>query len=97
MAEELSDETQVEHQPEASRFAVEEDGRTAVAEYRLEGDGVVFYHTEVPEGLRGEGLAAALAQTALDWAREEGLRVTPECAFIRGWIERHPEYQELTS
>jgi predicted GNAT family acetyltransferase len=97
MAEELSNETQVVHEPEASRFAVEAGGRTAVAEYRRDGDQVVFYHTEVPEGLQGEGVAGALAQTALDWARAEGLRVIPECSFIRGWIERHPEYQDLTA
>lgn len=97
MAEELSNQTQVEHQPDASRFAVEADGQTAVAEYRLEGDRVVFYHTEVPEGLQGEGLGGALARTALDWARAEGLQVTPECSFFRNWIEQHPEDQDLTA
>lgn len=97
MSDERSNDVQVVHQPDASRFAVNAEGKTAVADYRLEDDGVVFYHTQVPEGLQGEGVASALAETALDWARAEGLRVTPECSFFRGWIERHPEYQDLTS
>jgi len=29
--------------------------------------------------------------------RERGLAVVPRCAFIRGWIQRHPDYEDLVA
>src|SRR5207248_10450189 len=40
-------------------------------------------HTEVPEKLRGMGLASSLAETALDWARENNLKVDIICPLGR--------------
>ena len=36
-----------------------------------------------------------LARYALDDARSRGLRVRPRCPFIKSWIRRHPDYQDL--
>jgi predicted GNAT family acetyltransferase len=52
-------------------------------------------HTEVPEPLSGRGIASRLAHAALVYARENGLRVIPTCPFVRSYLERHPEFQEL--
>ena len=80
-----------------SRFEVEVEGQTGVAAYR-ERDGVIeFTHTEVPDALQGQGVAKALAREGLEHARREGLEVVPTCTFIRGYIEKHPEYQDLVS
>jgi hypothetical protein len=32
---------------------------------------------------------------ALDVARSRRLAVLPECDFMRGWIEKHPDYVDL--
>lgn len=80
-----------------SRFEVEVDGQMGVADYRLRGDRIEFTHTEVPPSLRGEGVAQALAREGLEHARREGLEVVPTCQFIRGYIEKHPEYRELVA
>jgi predicted GNAT family acetyltransferase len=34
-------------------------------------------------------------QAALDAARRRKLAVIPECPFVRGWLAKHPEYQDL--
>jgi predicted GNAT family acetyltransferase len=40
-------------------------------------------------------VGAELVRTALDAARAEGAKVVPSCWFVKGWIERHPDYADL--
>ena len=82
--------------PEAARFEVRIDGRLAgFAQYQLRGGTIVFPPTEIQPEFEGKGLGSVLARAALDGARDTGLTVVPECLFIRGYIESHPEYTEL--
>lgn len=80
-----------------SRFEVEVEGKMGVADYRRSGERIEFTHTEVPESLQGQGVGKALAREALEHARREGLEVVPTCRFIAGYIDRHPEYQDLVA
>jgi predicted GNAT family acetyltransferase len=41
--------------------------------------------------------SSALARRALDDARGDGVRVDPQCGFVASYIERHPEYADLTA
>lgn len=85
----------VANNADRNRFEAAVDGGTAVLEYHLDGDVIVFTHTEVPEAARGQGVAEALARTALDYTEEHGLRVRPLCPFVASFIRRHSEYQHL--
>lgn len=85
----------VRHNRTASCFETEVDGHRAVAEYRLEGERMIFTHTFVPPELRGRGLAEKLVRPALAWAREERRRVVPACSYVAVFIERNPEFQDL--
>ncbi|MFC5753975.1 GNAT family N-acetyltransferase [Actinomadura rugatobispora] len=81
---------------EAKRYEVRVDGEPAgFAEYRLRPGKIVFTHTEVDGAFGGQGVGGALARGALDDARAKGLAVVPLCPFIKGWIEKHPDYQDL--
>ncbi len=73
------------------------DGELAGKSYVRRREGyVVFWHTEVDDRFEGLGVGSAIARTALDAvAAEGGTLVKPDCPFIRGWIERHPDYQHL--
>jgi uncharacterized protein len=77
------------------RFELEVDGHVATEHYRLEGNVITFEHTEVPPELGGKGVGSRLVQGALDQVRAEGLKVVAECPFVKGWIGKHPEYQDL--
>jgi uncharacterized protein len=79
-----------------SRFEVEEEGQTAYLEFEVDHTGwMTLWHTEVPEALRGRGLAGTLAKSALDYARERHLKVDVICPVVAGFIEKNPEYKEL--
>jgi predicted GNAT family acetyltransferase len=77
------------------RFEVERAGQVAYLEYALDSRVLTLIHSEIPEGLRGEGVASELARTALEWARENHKQVDVECPFVAGYIKSHPEYADL--
>jgi len=87
----------VTHNEEAQRFEMLVDGLRALMTYRRFPDRIVFAHTEVPQPLEGQGLAAKLARVALDFARVNRLRVVPLCPYVSSFIRKHPEYQDLVS
>ena len=78
-----------------SRFECEVEGHLAICSYDLEPGCITLTHTVVPGALEGRGIGSALARGALEAARERDLRVVPQCAFIRSYIDRHPEYADL--
>ena len=55
----------------------------------------VAVHTIVEPDHGGAGVGTMLARVALDHARAEHLVVIPECSFVRAFVERHAEYQDL--
>jgi len=77
------------------RFEIEQDGQIAYLEYNLAGKVLQLIHSEVPEALRGRGVAAELAKSALEWARENGVKVDVICPSVAAYIEKHPEYSDL--
>ncbi|RDE04839.1 GNAT family N-acetyltransferase [Sphingomonas aracearum] len=77
------------------QFTLEVSGETAVAAYQREGDVIVFTHTVVPPAIEGHGVGSKLIRGALDAARDQGLRVVPQCPFVAAYIQRHPEYADL--
>lgn len=79
-----------------SRYEIRADGDVAgFAAYTRSGDHVTFTHTEIDDAFEGRGLGSRLARAALDHTRQQHRTVTPECPFIAGYIERHPEYNDL--
>lgn len=88
----------VHHNHEQNRFEIDVDGAAlAHADYRREGDTLVFYRTYVPESARGQGHAAKLVRAGLEYARNGNYRVEPSCSYVARYIERHPEYQPLVN
>jgi predicted GNAT family acetyltransferase len=77
------------------RFELERDGLVAHLEYNLTGKVLQLIHTEVPEALRGHGMASALAESALQWAREHEVKVDVICPSVAAYLKRHPEYSDL--
>lgn len=77
------------------QFELEQDGHVAHLQYTIAGHVLALIHTEIPEALRGTGIASTLAKTALDWARENHMKVDVVCPFVAGYLQTHPEYSDL--
>lgn len=79
----------------SGRFELERDRHIAYLEYTIAGDVLALLHSEVPQALRGSGIAATLAKTALDWAEEHHMKVDVVCPFVAEYLQKHPEYSHL--
>ncbi|OBI61405.1 acetyltransferase [Mycolicibacterium fortuitum] len=79
------------------RFTIDVDGKTVgLADYH-DGDGRrIFPHTEVEPQYRGRGLATILIAEALRSTRAAGLRIVPTCWMVAEYIDKHPEYADIT-
>jgi predicted GNAT family acetyltransferase len=85
----------VPQQVTSGRLEIERDGHVAWLEYTLAGKVLQLIHSEVPEALRGQGMASELARSALEWAREQNLKVDVVCPSVAAYLGKHPEYAGL--
>jgi predicted GNAT family acetyltransferase len=88
--------TEVRHAPERSRYELWLDGElVGIADYRIDGDRVVFPHTEIVRHLRGRGHGAELVRGALDDVRGTGRTVVPRCWYVADFLDANPGYADL--
>lgn len=88
----MSEQIQVEHNPQNQCFSAVVDGHQAVLEYRTVDEQTLdFCHTFVTDTLRGKGVAAVLAKAAFAYAKEQQLKVIPSCSYIATYMQRYPQ------
>jgi predicted GNAT family acetyltransferase len=85
----------VRNNPARNRYELEVDGHLAVAVYSLAPGVITFIHTEVPKELGGRGVGTTLARGALEDVRRQGLKVVVRCSFIKAFMAKHPEFNDL--
>lgn len=82
--------------PERRRYEAQLDGELAgVLEYVVTHGRIALVHTEVASEYEGRGIGAALARFALDEARQRGLRVIASCPYVRRYLAKHPEDNDI--
>jgi predicted GNAT family acetyltransferase len=86
----------VVHNESKRRFEVQVESHIAELTYTLQRKTILFTHTGVPSSLEGHGIGSRLVKAGLDYARAKKLKVKTTCWFVSGFLERHPEYQDLT-
>lgn len=85
----------VQNNPARKRYELEAEGHLAATYYELSDGVITFVHTEVPKELEGKGIGSKLIKGALDQVRAAGLKVIPQCPFVKAYIEKHTEYADL--
>jgi len=98
VAEEGQETSQIEVVDDADEHAyvITVDGeRAGKAVYHLRGGRYFFVHTEIDSEFEGKRLGSQLVQFALEDVKLKEGTVVPICPFVRGYIKRHPEYDEL--
>jgi len=96
----LTDELTVVHDEQNNRYVLVRGGiELGQSVYDRPEPGVIeFLHTEIDPELQEHGLGSRLAAGALDDVRANSSdRVVALCPFIRGYIQKHPEYADLKS
>ena len=81
---------------ESDRFSIAVDGTTAgFTEFVDHREQRIFPHTEIDDEFGGRGLASILVGEALAATRAAGKRVVPVCSMVAGYIDKHPEFQDI--
>lgn len=80
---------------EQKRFIATIDGYQAYIEYEVKPDIIILKHIEVDKELSGKGIASELTESVLLGIESRGLKIIPECPFIKGYIEKHPEWESI--
>jgi uncharacterized protein len=78
-------------------FFVGKDGAIeAELAYHLQANGdMVIEHTEVGEDFEGMGVGKELVETAVEYARTQGIKIIPLCPFANALIKKTPEWHDV--
>ena len=88
-------EVEVVNNADERRFEAEVGGFLARIDYIPDEEHIIFTRTLVPEEIEGQGVASKMVRTALEYARDNDIKVIPQCPFVAGYIEIHPKYKSL--
>lgn len=78
-------------------FFIDEEGEW-VAEltyFRSADNTITVDHTEVDPKLQGQNIGRKLVEAAVNYARENGLKIKPVCPYTRKVIDSTPEFQDV--
>ncbi|WP_338749737.1 GNAT family N-acetyltransferase [Janibacter alittae] len=90
--------TSVTRESNPDRFEITSDGTVAGFAQFLDRDGHrIFFHTEIGEEFGGQGLAGIVVAEAIAATREEGLTVIPICPYVKKWLTKHTEHEDITA
>lgn len=84
-------------EPEHHRVEARADGGVLAgfSEYRVHDGSFVFFHTEVEKKFEGQGIGSQIAAGVIEFVRDRGKPITPECPFIRAYMRKHPETHDV--
>jgi predicted GNAT family acetyltransferase len=84
--------------PAELRYEIRRAGELlGLIRYVREPGTVVLVHTEVEPAAEGAGVGSSLVAGALADIRARGLRLVPVCPFVREYLRRHPEWNDLVT
>lgn len=69
--------------------------RVGTIKYSTLPEAIVLIHTEVDPAFEGEGFGSRLVHDALADVRSRGLKVVPQCGFVRSYLGRHPDQADI--
>jgi len=90
-------EPEVFHEKENERFVIYVEGNEVYVEYTMRNNEIDLNHTYTNPALRGKGLAAHVVRAALEFAKENNLKVIPTCSYVQSFIAKNDEYKALVS
>ncbi|MFP4363624.1 MAG: GNAT family N-acetyltransferase [Spirochaetia bacterium] len=86
------------HDERNQRFFVPLGDEEAEMTYRqVRPELISFNHTYVPPSHRGSGIAGRIVKEALEWAKGKNAKIVPSCSFVKAFVDKHPEYQEIST
>jgi len=74
----------------------DKDRKIAVMTYIMTDDKTMLIeHTIVEEQLEGQGIGRKLVDAGVKYARENGLKIIPQCPYANSVFKKTPEYADV--
>lgn len=83
-----------------NKFYIGEDIENPLAQIiflPLEENKIIIEHTYVSDSLKGQGIGQQLVERVVEHARNENLKIIPECTYARKVMTRGDEYSDVLS
>jgi len=80
-----------------ARYEMDEQGLTAYADYRRDGQRLYVDYVFSPVPLRGTGASGRLMTALSADARAKGLKIIPICGYAAAWLRRSKEFGDLVA
>lgn len=78
------------------RFYIEENNKTvAELDYQLKDKNLLVLHTEVDDSLEGKGVGRELVAAAVEYVRNNALRINATCPYAKKVLDRAKEFADV--
>jgi Predicted acetyltransferase len=72
------------------------DKHAGMMTFEFDGDAkIIIDHTEVEDEFEGKGYGKMLVAKAVEFARENNLKIEPICPYAKTVLKRNPEYHDV--
>jgi predicted GNAT family acetyltransferase len=86
---------EVQHDTDGERFVAEIEGQEAYLSYKIFDNILTLYFAFTPPALRGKEIAKLVVEHALDYAKDNNLKVIPTCSYVQAFISNNEQYKNL--
>jgi predicted GNAT family acetyltransferase len=83
------------HDKNENKFYITVDNSECKLLYKIKDGHMDIYETFVPPAHRGGGMAEELVREAMEYARENNLKVKPTCPYIKVFFRKYSQYRDL--
>lgn len=79
------------------QFEASENGKNAgkMTYSRKDENTIVIDHTEVDPEYQGQGVGKKMVEKAAEFARENNLKIVPQCSYAKKVMERSSDYDDV--
>lgn len=86
----------IKHDERNREFTLDEKGKGGHLKYEpLNSEVLNYQSTFIDEEIRGKGYEKALVKYALEYAKENNLKIVPTCRMVSTYISRNDQYKSL--
>ena len=75
--------------------AVDNDKEAGRMTYSWAGDKMIIDHTEVNPEFKGQGVGYKMVHAAVDYARENKIKIIPLCPFAKSVFDKKEELRDV--
>lgn len=93
----MENEVQLRIEGKKGFYYIEVDGeQEAMMTFVFAGDEkIIIDHTEVNPGNEGKGLGKKMVTKAVEYARENNIKIIPLCPFAKSVFDKVPEFRDV--